>query len=218
MIVEGRSDDQTWAGIPLKNICRAETRVCVGSVFFAVSLFNALFPFSLLSFSQISPFITLSGYPPMLCFPLAYHFIACSVFNPVKKSEWSRWCASHIDKVWSIILWSSSPSQHFPALIGAFFGVKIEMHAEGKETDHDLRCQREGTGVCVFAVLIFTTTPFQSESNTSHIALLGLLLQLNLPYFVSHTRLLLCLCIAHFVSQPQANLPNTWKIKICEQA
>lgn len=90
MIVEGRNDDQTWTGIPLKNICGAATRACL-VLCFAISLENALSIFSPQFFPN-SPFIALCGFlPPMLCFLLPYRFIACSVFNPVKKSEWSRW-------------------------------------------------------------------------------------------------------------------------------
>lgn len=66
MIVEGRSDDQTWTGIPLKNICKAATRACVVRCF-AISLLNALSIFSPQFFPN-SPFITLWISPPCCAF------------------------------------------------------------------------------------------------------------------------------------------------------
>lgn len=199
MIVEGRSDDQTWTGIPLKTICKAATRACV-VLCSAIPLLNALSIFSPQFFPN-SAFITLCGFPPtMLCCLLLYHFIACSVFNPVKKSEWSRWCASHVGKVWSITPWSSSLSQH------------RHMQKRRKPTHQTMTWDAKERGqVCV----VLTFSPFQTQAtfpcSASFYSWICRLL-------ASHTHLLLCVCIAHFGSQPQANPPNTWKIKICEQA
>lgn len=134
------------------------TCLCLYTPLFCNALLNTIFPF-LLTFPNFSPSLLSTGFCNLccaFCWPVTPSLALFSVRSrslngleavlPTAEKEWNFSV---------IILWRLSFLAQFLCPPRCPFGysdvLKKEMHAEGKEaehTDHDLRCQREKTGVC----------------------------------------------------------------------
>lgn len=142
MIVEGRSDDQSWTGIPFKNIWAAAARLqhvpVLFSSLFCPALLHTLFPF-LLTFPLILPFVLLSllsvGFLTMR--PHAPHFFRLITSSPAEFWIQSRNGADAVlltsTKAWNAVFWLSSFSHRSPALPDALWTTwrKTFMQEEG---------------------------------------------------------------------------------------
>lgn len=188
MILEGRNDDRTWTGFPLKNIwTAAATRACV-----FLGLYNCCFaPLSLticfhfsLPFPQISSILFSLHYPPW-------------VFH--RSSHFCRYIRSPF--------FPCPPQCSFDYLQA----LKQRWTQKGKLTERDLRCQWARTGACVVLILTTTTAVSGFSQNKPHCPAEPSSVS-SLAVFSSNTHLPTRLCIAHFVSHPpvpRVNLPST---------
>lgn len=225
MIVKGRSDDQSWTGIPFKNIwaaaaARLQHVPVLFSSPFCPALLHTLFPF-LLTFPLILLFVLFS----LLCVgfltmrPHALHFFRLITSSPAEFWIQSRNGADAVLLTSTKAQYSGYPLSHTVSLLSLMpFGQLGGRHLCRKKetclTEHDLRWETLWRFFWVLLILNITNEApsFSPAQTTSPHFFYTCICQL----FPSHTT---SCCVSALLTQPlnpQANLPNTEKIKICE--